>query len=60
MKKKKKKKKKKKSPRGKKNFNVDKFGYNDDLDTFICDDINGAFTACGGDVMFWKVTTILP
>ena len=25
-----------------------------------CDDINGTFTACGGDVTFWKVTTILP
>ena len=38
-------------PRGKKNCHVDKFGSNDDLDTFICEDINGTFTACGGDVM---------
>ena len=22
---------------------------NDDLDTYICDDINGTFTACGGE-----------
>ena len=28
---------------------------NDDLDTFICEDINGTFTACGGDVTFWKL-----
>ena len=41
-------------PRGKKNCHVDKFGSNDDLDTFICEDINGTFTACGGDVTFWK------
>ena len=34
---------------------VDKFGSNDDLDTFICEDINGTFTACGGDVTFWKL-----
>ena len=33
-----------------KNCHVDKFGSNDDLDTFICEDINGTFTACGGDV----------
>ena len=45
---------KKKRPRGKKNCHVDKFGSNDDLDTFICEDINGTFTACGGDVTFWK------
>ena len=38
-----------------KNCHVDKFGSNDDLDTFICEDINGTFTACGGDVTFWKV-----
>ena len=37
-----------------KNRHVDKFGSNDDLDTFICEDINGTFTACGGDVTFWK------
>ena len=23
--------------------------------TFICEDINGTFTACGGDVTFWKL-----
>ena len=34
---------------------VDKFGSNDDLDTFICEDINGTFTACGGDVTFRKL-----
>ena len=28
-----------------KNCHVDKFGSNDDLDTFICEDINGTFTA---------------
>ena len=28
---------------------------NDDLDTRICDDINGTFTACGGEFMFWKL-----
>ena len=38
-----------------KNCHVDKFGSNDDLDTFICEDINGTFTACGGDVTFWKL-----
>ena len=37
-----------------KNCHVDKFGSNDDLDIFICEDINGTFTACGGDVTFWK------
>ena len=34
---------------------VDKFGSNDDLDTFVSEDINGTFTACGGDVTFWKL-----
>ena len=34
---------------------VDKFGSNDELDTFISEDINGTFTACGGDVTFWKL-----
>ena len=38
-----------------KNCHVDKFSSNDDLDTFICEDINGTFTACGGDVTFWKL-----
>ena len=40
-----------------KNCHVDKFGSNDDLDTFICEDINGTFTACGGYayVTFWKL-----
>ena len=38
-----------------KNCHVDKFGSNDDLNTFICEDINGTFTACGGDVTFWKL-----
>ena len=33
-----------------KNRHIDKFGSNDDLDTFICEDINSTFTACGGDV----------
>ena len=28
---------------------------NDDLDTYICDDINGTFTACGGEFTFWKL-----
>ena len=37
-----------------KNCHVDKFSSNDDLDTFICENINGTFTACGGDVTFWK------
>ena len=32
-----------------------KLGSNDDLDTYICDDINGTFTACGGDVKFRKL-----
>ena len=41
-----------------KNCYVDKFGSNDDLDTFICEDINGTFTACGGDVTFWKLNHI--
>ena len=27
-------------------------GSNNDLDTFKCEDINGTFTACGGDVTF--------
>ena len=40
-----------------KNCHVDKFGSNDDLDTFICEDINGTFTACGGYayVTSWKL-----
>ena len=42
-----------------KNCHVDKFGSNDDLDTFICEDINGTFTACGGDVTSWKQKKIL-
>ena len=29
--------------------------WNDDLDTRICDDINGTFTTCGGEFMFWKL-----
>ena len=29
--------------------------WNDDLDTYICDDINGTFTACGGEFTFWKL-----
>ena len=45
----------KKSLHGKWHCHVDKFGSNDDLDTFRCEDINGTFTACGGDVTFWKV-----
>ena len=32
-----------------------KFGSNDDIDTFKCEDINGTFTAYGGDVTFWKL-----
>ena len=32
-----------------------KFGSNDDIDTFKCEDINGTFTACSGDVTFWKL-----
>ena len=28
---------------------------NDNLDTYICDDINGTFTACGGEFTFWKL-----
>ena len=46
-----------------KNRHIDKFGSNDDLDTFICEDINGTFTACGGDVRKnsgISPTTILP
>ena len=46
---------KKNSPYGKYYCHVDKFGSNDDLDTYICDDINGTFTACGGDVKFRKL-----
>ena len=41
------------------NCHFDKFGSNDDLDTFICDDINGTFIACGGDVTFWKLKKFL-
>ena len=29
--------------------------WNDDLYTRICDDINGTFTACGGEFTFWKL-----
>ena len=29
--------------------------WNDDLDTRICDDINGTFTTCGGEFTFWKL-----
>ena len=45
----------KNSPHGKYYCHVDKFGSNDDLDTYICDDINGTFTACSGDVKFRKL-----
>ena len=38
-----------------KTFMLIKFGSNDDLDTFVSEDINGTFTACGGDVTFWKL-----
>ena len=36
---------------------MDKFGTNDDLDTLICEDINGTFTVCGGYayVTPWKL-----
>ena len=31
----------------------------DDIDTFICEDINDTLTACGGDVTFRKLKKIL-